>query len=61
MDAPRFHPNAESTHGRWNWFPGARTEFVATAQRIDGPARLQSVKQAQPTLLGISKNFHNHL
>jgi len=29
--------------------------------RISGPGRLQSVKQALPTLTGISQNFHNHL
>jgi hypothetical protein len=38
-----------------------RTEFVQPCGRISGPGRLQSVKQALPTLTGISKNFHNPL
>jgi hypothetical protein len=38
---------------------GNRIRLVLS--RIGHSGRLQSVKQALPTLIGISKNFHNHL
>jgi hypothetical protein len=39
----------------------AREQNSSWLRRISRAGRLQSVKQALPTLIGISKNFHNHL
>jgi hypothetical protein len=36
-------------------------EQNSSLRRVSGTARLQSVKQALPTLTGISKKFHNPL
>jgi hypothetical protein len=58
MDAPRLRHDEVNARPR-KLVPRRGNRIRLVRRRIGGPGRLQSVKQALPSLAGISKNFHN--